>query len=107
MELGSKRQCESCGAKFFDLNRDPITCPKCGTIFQVTSTPSRAARAAPDEDEVETDPATPDVVSLEEADDTDRERCAREWRPMPETERGRELYLKTMRRRDALRQRLG
>jgi hypothetical protein len=43
----------------------------------------------------------------EEAD-ADRERCAREWRPMPETERGRELYLKTIRRRDdALRQRLG
>ncbi len=71
-ELGSKRQCESCGAKFFDLNRNPITCPKCGTIFQATS-PARAQRAAAanDDDEAETDPVAADVVSLEEADDTD------------------------------------
>ena len=33
-ELGAKRQCQNCGAKFFDLNKDPIVCPKCGTIFQ-------------------------------------------------------------------------
>lgn len=71
-ELGSKRQCESCGAKFFDLNRNPITCPKCGTIFQAAS-PARAQRAAAsnDDDEAETDPVAADVVSLEEADDTD------------------------------------
>ena len=33
VELGTKRQCQNCGAKFFDLNKDPIICPKCGTIF--------------------------------------------------------------------------
>jgi uncharacterized protein (TIGR02300 family) len=33
-ELGNKRQCQSCGAKFFDLNRDPIVCPKCGTTVE-------------------------------------------------------------------------
>jgi uncharacterized protein (TIGR02300 family) len=50
-ELGTKRLCASCGAKFFDLSKTPITCPKCGTIFEivpVTSRPrnyqSRAAR---------------------------------------------------------------
>jgi uncharacterized protein (TIGR02300 family) len=40
-ELGTKRQCQSCGAKFYDLQRDPITCPKCSTVFvveQVTRT---------------------------------------------------------------------
>ena len=71
-ELGSKRQCESCGAKFFDLNRDPITCPKCGTSFQAAAvSPSRAARAAPEDDEPEADQAAPDTVSLEEAEDSD------------------------------------
>ena len=32
-ELGTKRLCGSCGAKFYDLSKDPIVCPKCGTTF--------------------------------------------------------------------------
>ena len=27
--LGVKRQCLACGAKFYDFNRAPPTCPKC------------------------------------------------------------------------------
>jgi uncharacterized protein (TIGR02300 family) len=34
-ELGVKRRCLSCAAPFFDLNRTPIACPKCGALFQV------------------------------------------------------------------------
>lgn len=30
-ELGSKRVCVSCGARFYDLNKEPAVCPKCGT----------------------------------------------------------------------------
>ena len=30
-ELGSKRVCVSCGARFYDLMRAPAVCPKCGT----------------------------------------------------------------------------
>ncbi|AQS89006.1 hypothetical protein AA101099_1981 [Neoasaia chiangmaiensis NBRC 101099] len=29
-ELGLKRVCVSCGARFYDLNRNPAVCPKCG-----------------------------------------------------------------------------
>lgn len=32
-ELGTKRTCPSCAARFYDLLKDPITCPKCGTSF--------------------------------------------------------------------------
>ena len=32
-ELGTKRDCPSCGAKFYDLNKSPATCPKCKTEF--------------------------------------------------------------------------
>jgi uncharacterized protein (TIGR02300 family) len=34
---GTKRTCQSneCGARFYDLNRDPIVCPICGTIYQI------------------------------------------------------------------------
>jgi uncharacterized protein (TIGR02300 family) len=32
-ELGTKRQCAGCGAKFYDLLKNPIVCPKCSTVF--------------------------------------------------------------------------
>ena len=74
-ELGTKRLCAGCGAKFYDLNKDPIHCPKCGAVYEVvvTTRPVRPAGTvtarppvpkeapAPEPQEVET-------VSLEEAD---------------------------------------
>lgn len=30
-ELGTKRVCVACGARFYDLTRQPAVCPKCGT----------------------------------------------------------------------------
>lgn len=32
-ELGTKRDCPSCGAKFYDLNKSPAVCPKCKHEF--------------------------------------------------------------------------
>jgi len=72
-ELGTKRLCPSCGAKYYALLRDPITCRKCGTIFEIV-TATRAVKAAKaeekpvEEEEDEDDAAAPEVVSLEEAD---------------------------------------
>jgi uncharacterized protein (TIGR02300 family) len=73
-ELGTKKLCASCGAKFYDLNKDPIHCPKCGALYEVVVTtrpvwpapvaprpPVREEAPAPEPQEVET-------VSLEEAD---------------------------------------
>ncbi|MBL8588427.1 MAG: TIGR02300 family protein [Methylobacteriaceae bacterium] len=68
-ELGLKRQCQNCGAKFFDLNKSPIVCPKCATVF--VAAPTRAAArpaAAADDDEPAAAPATAEIVPLEEAD---------------------------------------
>lgn len=46
-ELGHKRQCLECSTKFFDLNRSPITCPKCGTVLHIAPLSSRTlARSA-------------------------------------------------------------
>jgi uncharacterized protein (TIGR02300 family) len=38
---GTKRTCQSneCGARFYDLNRHPVTCPVCGTIYELASSP--------------------------------------------------------------------
>ena len=35
---GTKRTCQSdeCGSRFYDLNRDPIVCPICGSIYAMT-----------------------------------------------------------------------
>jgi len=30
---GLKRTCQSCGARFYDMQRDPIICPKCATVY--------------------------------------------------------------------------
>jgi uncharacterized protein (TIGR02300 family) len=70
IELGTKRQCQNCGAKFFDLNKDPIVCPKCGTIFQGVAARAQRAAAKDEEDEEEeaVAPAGVELVSLEEAD---------------------------------------
>jgi uncharacterized protein (TIGR02300 family) len=32
-ELGTKRLCAKCGARFYDLLHSPITCPKCATVL--------------------------------------------------------------------------
>jgi uncharacterized protein (TIGR02300 family) len=73
---GSKRVCPSCGARFYDLNRSPITCPVCQTVFQTT--PSRRERAAPvevrkeEEEEVDTPVMKGvEVISLEDAEAPD------------------------------------
>jgi uncharacterized protein (TIGR02300 family) len=47
-EWGSKRVCLNCGARFYDLGRDPIVCPACQTVFDPTANSKpRRARAAP------------------------------------------------------------
>ena len=42
---GTKRTCQmsECGSRFYDLNRDPITCPICGSIYEIASNPAAAA----------------------------------------------------------------
>lgn len=68
-ELGAKRQCQSCAAKFFDLNKDPIVCPKCGTIFQ--GVVARAERASAKDEDSEDETAAPagvELVSLDEVE---------------------------------------
>ncbi len=41
-ERGTKRVCQSCGSKFYDLNRDPIICPLCQAVYQNAAPASRA-----------------------------------------------------------------
>ena len=45
---GTKRTCQSsdCGSRFYDLNRDPITCPMCGESYVIASAPLMAEAIA-------------------------------------------------------------
>ena len=82
---GTKRQCENCDARFYDLDRSPIICPLCEIAFAVEKpkprvAPKPAAKPAPEveskpepekkAEEVEATAApkpNPDLISLEEA----------------------------------------
>jgi uncharacterized protein (TIGR02300 family) len=77
-ELGTKRQCQNCGAKFFDLAKDPIVCPKCGTVYQVASLPARSSARgkAVEAEEPEVEAPEAELVPLEEADAGDEEKVA-------------------------------
>lgn len=91
-EWGLKRTCLSCGARFYDLQREPIVCPACGAAVDATGqSRTRRPRAAPaparaapvavavaavavveDDAEVETDVEEKEEVAEEEpAEDED------------------------------------
>ena len=75
-DLGTKRLCGNCGAKFYDLSKTPIVCPKCETVFvaaPVTRARPEAAAAAARAVQAEPEVVSPETgdaefVSLEEAD---------------------------------------
>jgi len=77
-ELGTKRQCQNCGAKFFDLAKDPIVCPKCGTVYEVASMPARSSARgkAAEEEEPEVETPEAELVPLEDADVVEDEKVA-------------------------------
>ena len=45
-EWGTKRICQSCGARFYDFGRSPIVCPACSAVFDLEIL-NRARRARP------------------------------------------------------------
>ena len=98
-ELGMKLTCDSCGARFYDLNKTPGICPKCGTanarpvLFKASRRPAedrekaaaaaaaaaaKAAKPAVDDDDVdvgtdddEDEAVIEDTSDLGEDDDVD------------------------------------
>ena len=43
IERGVKRRCGSCEAPFYDMGRDPVTCPKCGAVYDASAGKKRLA----------------------------------------------------------------
>jgi uncharacterized protein (TIGR02300 family) len=48
---GTKRTCQNtaCGQRFYDLERDPIMCPMCGSAYNISVSPAAIAAAAAEE----------------------------------------------------------
>lgn len=44
-EWGTKRLCPSCMTRFYDLNKDPMTCPACGNSLTVESLQAGRSRS--------------------------------------------------------------
>jgi len=83
VEWGKKVVCSNCETKFYDLNRKPAVCPKCGTEYiepTLDSAPTNAKQVFTDEVDTTTDTnlvgsdasesiASEDSLALEEVDD--------------------------------------
>jgi hypothetical protein len=79
-KLGTKQVCPSCEARFYDLNKRPCVCPKCGEEFDpedevirttITKVKAKAARAAvkaedddEDDDEEDEKATTPPAATM-------------------------------------------
>lgn len=75
---GTKRTCQGCGARFYDLQRNPIICPKCATVYDpdaasrtrrgraTAAVPKPAQRPpVPDLAEAPSEAATPELEEAE------------------------------------------
>ncbi|MCI5049659.1 MAG: TIGR02300 family protein [Rickettsiales bacterium] len=80
-DLGSKRQCPECQAKFYDLNVADVSCPKCSFALPKAEVVAKKNSAAPkkapvkakveydDDEDMETLEGMGGVAELEELDD--------------------------------------
>ena len=70
-EWGTKRTCQSCGAHFYDLRKDTIVCPKCGTTYDPEAVlKSRRGRVVEKLTPVKpVEPVVPEVEEETEAED--------------------------------------
>lgn len=78
-EWGTKRVCPKCGARFYDLKKEPVTCIECGTEFvpepvlktkqPVAAAPVAEKKEAPSEDESDGDDEDDETKGLDLGDD--------------------------------------
>lgn len=80
-EWGAKRTCQNCGARFYDLRREPITCPACGAVYtgdqpsklRRQASPAATARAPQPVAAPSPAPAADEEAVVEEVEDEDLE----------------------------------
>ena len=84
-EWGTKRVCQSCGTRFYDLMRTPCVCPKCQSVVETemvfkprrqSAAEARAAKLAPVAAEIGAEAASADGDELEVIENEDGETAA-------------------------------
>ena len=69
-EWGVKRTCQNCGARFYDLRRDPIVCPVCTTVYDVERQPRVRRGGGVVKEETTSRPKVSKVVAADELADS-------------------------------------
>lgn len=68
-EWGTKRSCTSCSAVFYDLNKMPAQCPKCGTLYESLAQSGRGKKGRSSKGKNADDAIILDIDSSLESDD--------------------------------------
>jgi uncharacterized protein (TIGR02300 family) len=84
-EWGTKRTCQSCGARFYDLMHSPIVCPKCGSTVEA-ELPFKSRRQSAAVEKVAAVKPAPVAVEEEPLEDTDADAESPETADDEETE---------------------
>ena len=75
LDLGEKYVCQSCTTRFYDLNKRPIICPKCGAEYQPQVKKShglaKKARASEQKKVMNTENAESDVLDVDDFQEID------------------------------------
>src|SRR5262245_4321149 len=63
-QRGTKRTCQNpeCGSRFYDLNRDPIVCPICESVYELAMSAGAMAAAQAEEKAARKAPKKPAFV---------------------------------------------
>lgn len=68
-EWGLKRTCQSCGTRFYDMQRSPIVCPHCSAVYDAEAVlktrRGRVAAVAPVEKKPVKEEVEADVIEAE------------------------------------------
>jgi len=70
-EWGVKRTCQNCGARFYDLSRDPIVCPVCSTVYEAERQPRARRGGGVVKDETTSRPKVSKVAAADELADNE------------------------------------
>ena len=68
-EWGTKRLCPQCATRFYDLMKDPMSCPACGASFTAESLTNGRTRSLIAEKTAARDEEQTDLVDEEDLDD--------------------------------------
>jgi uncharacterized protein (TIGR02300 family) len=87
-DRGTKRTCQNaeCGSRFYDLHRNPIKCPICGSGYVIASSPmaiaahveEKVAPRKPKKEELVETPAAPELEGEEALADVETDEAAAE-----------------------------